>query len=157
MPAKIDITGQRFGKLVALEQIGRNRYGTFLWHCKCDCGNTTSTSVGTLRYGISKSCGCSRRKDMSGKKFGRLLVLKPAPNNKQKGKRFTWKCLCDCGKIIFTMGKNLRNGDTKFCGCLWEARNFTRGTNIDPMDIPFEITNCMKARRNLRKAIKQAS
>lgn len=154
---KIDISNQRFGKLVVLKSIGKNSEGGILWRCKCECGNITSTSTGTLRSGAAKSCGCSRRKDMSSRRFGRLLVLEPAPNNKQKGRRFTWKCLCDCGKIVFIMGQNLRGGITKSCGCLWEARNFTRGTRIDPYIVPLEIIGFMKANRELKKAIKQAS
>lgn len=33
-----DYTGQRFGRLVALECVGTNKYGA-VWKCKCDCNN----------------------------------------------------------------------------------------------------------------------
>lgn len=55
-----DLTGQRFGKLTVVKQVGtvseKDRHA--LWLCKCDCGNTT-TSVGyRLQRGDKKSCGC---------------------------------------------------------------------------------------------------
>lgn len=48
--------------------------------------------------------------------FGELLVLEPAPN-KTNG-RTAWYCLCSCGNICIVGTKELRNGDTKSCGCL---------------------------------------
>src|SRR6266404_435364 len=58
MPAKrIDITGQRFCRLVALSCLGP-RFGTMIWLCRCDCGKTKEASVAKLRAGVTKSCGC---------------------------------------------------------------------------------------------------
>jgi len=51
----IDIEGQRFGRLVALEYIGNRK-----WLCECDCGNTTEVGSYSLRSGMTKSCGCIR-------------------------------------------------------------------------------------------------
>ncbi len=48
-----DITGQRFGRLVAIKYLG-NRY----WLCACDCTNTKSIRGNRLRNGTTKSCGC---------------------------------------------------------------------------------------------------
>lgn len=53
-----DLTGQRFGRLVALEVSGRNKYGNLMWLCKCDCGNMHTVPSGKLIQGKSKSCGC---------------------------------------------------------------------------------------------------
>lgn len=52
--------------------------------------------------------------DLTGKRFGRLLVIEQAP--KRKG-RIYWRCLCDCGNEIETQRNNLAYGDTKSCGC----------------------------------------
>jgi hypothetical protein len=38
MPAAIDITGQKFGKLLALSK-APSRSGKTYWLCQCDCGN----------------------------------------------------------------------------------------------------------------------
>ena len=62
--------------------------------------------------------------DMQGKRFGRLLVLEYAGKNR-------WKCLCDCGNVVYPIGSNLRSGDIRSCGCLRKevsmARSKTHG------------------------------
>jgi len=60
MPKSIDITGERFGRLVALTSVKRN--GVVRWLCACDCGRTTSATTGMLRMGRHRSCGCLRGK-----------------------------------------------------------------------------------------------
>lgn len=54
--------------------------------------------------------------DLTGMKFGRLTVLNRVKNNKDG--RTMWRCMCDCGNERIVMGKCLRNGHTKSCGCL---------------------------------------
>lgn len=57
--------------------------------------------------------------DLSGKRFGRLIVLERAENGRTCGKAVTrWVCICDCGNKIITEGHSLRRGRTKSCGCL---------------------------------------
>lgn len=53
-----DITGQRFGRLVALGPTGRNKRRQIEWLCNCDCGNTTTVASGSLIDGNTSSCGC---------------------------------------------------------------------------------------------------
>ena len=53
-----DITGQRFGRLVALEHVGFSSNRVTLWKCRCDCGNTIIVREGNLNSGKSQSCGC---------------------------------------------------------------------------------------------------
>lgn len=57
----IDITGDRYGKLVALERSHIENRKTF-WKCLCDCGKKSIHYLGHLRSGTSKSCGCLSRK-----------------------------------------------------------------------------------------------
>ena len=65
MPAYLDITGQRFGRLVALRDAGRkrnsNKRSTVVWLCRCDCGKEVITTGVLLRAGETKSCGCLKR------------------------------------------------------------------------------------------------
>lgn len=58
MGAFVDITGQRYGRLVAVKQNGYNKSGRILWLCKCDCGGSVTTSSNSLRRGHTRSCGC---------------------------------------------------------------------------------------------------
>lgn len=59
-PRYMDISSQRFGRLVALEYMGRNKSSS-LWKCGCDCGNTITTSLSRLRQGVTRSCGCLKK------------------------------------------------------------------------------------------------
>lgn len=55
----IDMTGQRFGRLVVLEHIGRQgRNRSAIWLCKCDCGKTHKASRMNLVDRSVLSCGC---------------------------------------------------------------------------------------------------
>lgn len=56
----IDISGQRFGRVIALER-DYSLKGRTYWRCICDCGNMFSTVSYTLRVGECKSCGCSQK------------------------------------------------------------------------------------------------
>lgn len=53
----IDISGKRFGQLVAIERLcvegSRSK-----WKCLCDCGKYTNATISNLRNGHTKSCGC---------------------------------------------------------------------------------------------------
>lgn len=115
----IDITGERFGRLVAISPIKVD--GKVKWICKCDCGGETITTASKLRTGHTKSCGCfqreqtslASRKDYTGKKFGRLTVQKRIDGNCTK-----YQCRCDCGNVVIVLSSNLITGATKSCGCL---------------------------------------
>lgn len=58
--------------------------------------------------------------DLTGKKFGRLTVLKRAYNKKQENGKSViyWECVCDCGNKRIVSGHSLRSGGSKSCGCL---------------------------------------
>lgn len=54
----LDLTGQRFGKLVAIKCVGQDKHKNALWMCKCDCGRTKTVASRSLVGGSTKSCGC---------------------------------------------------------------------------------------------------
>ena len=61
MAAKINITNQRFGRLVALEPTEhRDSAGSIKWRCACDCGKEHLASSRMLRFGEVISCGCAQ-------------------------------------------------------------------------------------------------
>lgn len=57
--------------------------------------------------------------DLTGQRFGSLLVIKQAPNIITPNKRshVAWECQCDCGNKIIVRSDCLRNGHTISCGC----------------------------------------
>lgn len=54
---RIDLTGQRFGMLTALEP-AENIGSMTAWRCRCDCGSECVVMTGHLRGGHTTSCGC---------------------------------------------------------------------------------------------------
>lgn len=60
-----DVTGQRFGRLLALEATKRrNAAGSVVWKCRCDCGEIHYAALNTMRDGGVTSCGCAWRDAM---------------------------------------------------------------------------------------------
>ena len=53
--------------------------------------------------------------DLTGQKFGKLAVIQRIGS---KDRKAVWRCRCDCENIVDVVGKDLRNGHTKSCGCL---------------------------------------
>lgn len=53
-----DLTGERFGRLTAIKESGRNKKGRVIWLCLCDCGNYAEASSDHLQQGYTTSCGC---------------------------------------------------------------------------------------------------
>lgn len=53
----IDLTGKRFGRLVAISLANKINY-RYMWNCECDCGNKVIVGRTELRTGDTKSCGC---------------------------------------------------------------------------------------------------
>lgn len=118
-----DLTGQRFGRLVALERLPEKSGSSYLWRCQCDCGNFVNVSASALIAGNKKSCGClktikgkMRFIDITGQKFGRLTALEPT--DKRVGGSVVWKCRCDCGNETEVSYNSLVQGNVQSCGCL---------------------------------------
>ena len=106
----LDLTNQRFGNLVAIER-AKNQGRYTCWRCLCDCGNEVIVRTGNLRNGHTQSCGClSGKEDLTGQTFGYLTALQYLPGGK-------YKCQCKCGNIVEVLTYNLKNGNTKSCGC----------------------------------------
>ena len=66
--------------------------------------------------------------DLTGKRFGRLLVISRAG---QKGGHAAWLCKCECGSDTTVAGRYLTTGKTKSCGCLHKEQLVSRSTTHD--------------------------
>lgn len=135
MNTLIDLTGERFGKLLVVEKdkpyiSPKGKYVT-MWKCKCDCGNETTVATQKLRKGHTTSCGCEKHNNMGrpsqvenliGQKFGRLTVIRSLSMKERKCKTFKWLCKCDCGNETTTSTQKLMNGDQVSCGCQKKER-----------------------------------
>lgn len=61
MGKSINLIGKRFGRLVVIEEAGRDKFGEVQWLCRCDCGNSKTSSGSRLRKGKCTSCGCYQK------------------------------------------------------------------------------------------------
>lgn len=141
-----DITGELFGKLRAVRPTEeKTKQGNIIWEFRCEadgCGNLvykTYTQVKRIK-GIA-SCGCiyspkGKFKDLTGNRYGKLVVL--GRSHKNKYGHWIWKCQCDCGNIHY-VDTNLLNGQhTTSCGkCNFDliGKKFGRLTVIRKLGI----------------------
>ena len=123
MPNKLDLTGQKFGKLLVVKMTDSRRHGSVLWECACDCGNQYQASTNELRSGNKASCGCiphGNTVDLSGQAFGRLTAVEATTRRSRTS--IIWECKCECGTTCFVAAGNLKYGTTLSCGCLSRER-----------------------------------
>lgn len=88
MPKALDITNQRFGKLVAISKVP-SKNGKTYWLCQCDCGNQKEIQTSHLISGATTSCGCARHKSKNIIDFRRRIKIALV-------EAFGHKC-CYCG------------------------------------------------------------
>lgn len=146
MPKKIDLTGQRLGKLTVLEPTDQRSNRSKVWRCRCDCGNEIFADTRQLMRGKS-SCGCGKKppdprgrkpKTLLGLRFGRLVPLKATKERDYKGSIY-WLCRCDCGKEVKVSEDQLVHGGYTSCGCrkkeindgLKDSLTFVDGTCVE--------------------------
>jgi hypothetical protein len=117
---KYNLRGKKYGRWSIVEK------ATGGWLCECSCGKKRIVKTNSLIAGKSLSCGCylsERRgaggkknlKDLSGHRFGRLLVEELAHRD-SRGEAM-WLCSCECGQFMVVRGSHLREGSTTSCGC----------------------------------------
>lgn len=141
----VNLAGNRFGLWSVLSRDTDAQFSP-KWNCVCDCGRSKKVNGKSLRLGLSKSCGCHRYankmrsmsllgpkpksgphallQDLTGKRFGRWVVMQRAPD---KSSSTAWKCLCDCGNIKDVSAHTLNNGVSTSCGCY--RKEFTSTNN----------------------------
>ncbi len=110
------LVGQKFGKWTVIgEPIAIKGKSHSL--CKCDCGNEKIITNGSLKSGLTKSCGCmhtyKKAKDFVGKKFGKLTVI---GESEKIGKIYYALCRCECGNEKKIITQNFVRGSSKTCG-----------------------------------------
>lgn len=121
MTARSVFPGAQIGRWLVLEECAGS--GERRWKCRCACGVEKDVSDRGLRYGSSMSCGCLRKerayeanaRDLTGQRFGKLLVVSREDSGLHGGCR--WRCRCDCGNETVFLGTLLMTGKRSSCGC----------------------------------------
>ena len=108
-----DLKGRKFGKLTAVEYMGKSR-----WRCVCECGGEKITKASSLKTGMTTSCGCIKRKDITGQRFGYLEAIRYDHSGPQGAE---WLHHCHrCGKDVVLPTRWLHLYQS--CGCLSKSQ-----------------------------------
>lgn len=136
-----DITGQKFGKLTALEYVDSDEKGRAWWLCKCDCGNLHKVKGITIREGNVKSCGCLWKP-----------IIKHGESGKKTPTYSSWANMIDRCLNKSSFGyKNWGARGILVCENWRDYRNFLKdmgvrpeGTSLDRIDNEgnYEPLNC---------------
>jgi hypothetical protein len=97
----VDITNQKFGKLLAISPKGSDKHGNVLWECKCKCGQSVVTLGTSLRSGKTRSCGC----------IGKIRIASLARLGGESAKKKGHEYFVNLGKIGHKIRKE--RGDFK--------------------------------------------
>ena len=130
-----DLTGSRFGRLTVIGRAARRGYHL----CRCDCGTERSIYYNSLLKGLSKSCGCLRRKHGLWRhplyrKYRSILGRCYCPG--------TNGYACYGGRGIVVCDEWLRDFTSFYC---WATQNgWVPGLQIDRINVdgPYSPDNC---------------
>lgn len=111
----IDMRGQRYGSLVALEPDYSRKSSNLYWWFQCDCGKKVSIMGKSVRKGITSSCGCLKECNWLGQRVGLLTVIEKT--TQRSNRAIVWKCQCDCGNIVYVNSRDLHRQSVVSCGC----------------------------------------
>lgn len=124
--------GMTYGYLTVLERVQNQRSKTN-WKCKCICGNNCYKRSDQLNnISMCSECdslyrkGCilsplgklhPNIKDLTGNKYGKLIVIEIDKEESLKKRGVVWKCKCECGNYKSVPSHSLINGLVTSCGC----------------------------------------
>lgn len=125
MPKALDLSGQKFGRLIAIKRSEQKNSRGAMWECQCECGNIHHALAYDLKRNKIKSCGCLRqdngqqkvKNDILGQTFGLLTVIERVPIA-DGSKTTKWLCQCECGNTHLAERTHLIDGHINSCGCL---------------------------------------
>ena len=129
-----DITGQRFGRLIVIKPIKRDKNSNIIWQCICDCGKYKAIYGNSLRNNTVKSCGCLQKNNFIENSIKKMLKKIGQKKNlleiidiffiKTKKQNYnTFLCVCLCGELTFCRSSEFKLNHKKSCGCYNRSSN----------------------------------
>lgn len=80
------------------------------------------------------------REDLSGRRYGSLIVIKQAEDGTVAGKNVPkWLCKCDCGNFKEILGDSLKRGKTISCGCKKGNKHYKSKNEYDIEDFEYGV------------------
>jgi hypothetical protein len=92
MGALLDLTGQRFGRLLVVER-GENRGRHVMWRCQCACATERIVRAGHLRSGATQGCGCLSRSAEHRAQAAALATKHGHAVGKRSPEYWSWTCM----------------------------------------------------------------
>lgn len=118
---KLNLTGHTYGDWTVLREGEIIKKQSF-WHCRCVCGKEKALSLGSLRSGMSKGCGCNKarfNRPNVGDRFGEWTIYAgPISVKVPKGSVIRFPCVCKCGTKKDILLCSLKSGSSQSCGCV---------------------------------------
>lgn len=112
-----NLMGHSFGRLQVIDHSTDTSRPGVRWICMCRCGKLTDVRGIDLTCGKVRSCGCMRKDDLTGQKFGRWTFVSPTEEKTSSGHAL-WNLVCDCGTEGVRDALVVTRGQSKSCGCL---------------------------------------
>lgn len=84
-----DITGIKFGRLLAIDLSHRDKKGRPYWNCICDCGNKRVVDIYSLKSGRTKSCSCLQKEKASNSAYNKSHGMSFSPTYKSWESMYT--------------------------------------------------------------------
>lgn len=136
--------GKTFGELTVISFSKKSKNIKY-YKCICSCGNVIDVNCYNLKDGRSTNCGCKRkisvgdlnRKDIIGKKFGKLTVIKKIGVNNNK--KTIYLCDCDCGNSIEVVAQSLISEHTTSCGCIKSFGNYSINSILKESGVDYKM------------------
>jgi hypothetical protein len=130
----IDLSGLKFGKLIVIKYMGRDKWGNARWLCKCDCNKTKIILGLSLKTGNTKSCGCSTSEMIS------IRITKHGMSNSKL--YHTWEAMiqrcinpnCETYKNYGGRGITVCKQWIKFENFLKDMGKKSKGKQLDRID-----------------------
>ena len=164
MPRALQIVGQEFGLLTAIEPAGRDANGRLLWSFSCKCGGQRFARASSVKSGLIRTCGCGRIANWS------RLVREGKTHGLSKTRTYAIWCGIKerCGNPRKNAYKNYGGRGISVCERWRSFENFfadmgpcPKGLTLERIDNNgnYELKNCqwasraVQARNNRRNVI----